>query len=1069
MAVNTQTIEQRTLLPEAKQGLSMQMRCSESSAIIVLTDGTVYQLDLSSGILGKPAQLIVKTAAERFLLNRSTLPIDLQPIWLRDNTLLLASHNQLYTATLSTGVIRPFAAPLPAPITVLNIRPNGTLWIGTKGAGIYHLSNRGEILQSFTSKNGGLADDNVDDLAFSSNDMMFVLSGHQLQQLSSRPTGFVYQVNTTGNNSWYAAAFGTEQTWLISAFAGLWRLDEQSLQLTDFSAKLREQLQLAGDGREPYISAAHIHQNELWLSSNNALVRLNQQSGQAQVFDRQRSELDAPLSRVRHIFTDSQQRLWLTDRGSLLQFLPAETRFQRWSLQNTTLPDRKKRFVKVAEDPQQRIWALGELGLYLATADQQLQQQFAYTGRGFLRDFTIDAQGRIWLLGPGELIRLTIAQGVVDERVYSFSERNDAVMESLIAWREQIWVGTREGLSMFDVKTEQWRHFVTGDGINAKSAHQRGAYQRGDKLVFMTEDGILSFNPADIPTTAHSTVLSALQVRTGTGAWRHQPLGQTLEMAESDHWLEFKIDAVEFRYPEQLRFRYMLQGYDPDWDRSSTSQLRAFAGVPAGHYQLKAELFYQHNGEVVAQLNLPVTILPPWYRTNMAIAGYTLAAFAALLAFYRIRQRRVAEIIRYETEIAATMQRAVQAQQRQQELTLLDKLGRQLTGQLDLCRLWQDFVRAAAELAPVQRALLIGDAASLLDLPAATQQEPTIYSSTALPANLQQLLQLPADTAVALADLPSPCTTALKLPLARQQDYGAVILLAEYKDTFDDSTISLLKMLTEFMVVALDNIASYQRMQVLQAQVQQQQKVQSLNRLVAGMAHEMNTPTGTAITATSMVSDLLHQTGTKLDSGQLSKTMLLQMLHDAQQATVLAQNNVQRLSEMTAQFKLLASAHSQRNFSDVDVWMLLRQLAAITQSNHPQIKLHLHLPTQPLLLFTCKSALELVFQHLIDNVFLHAAANRDAVQLTGTVNFVADSIQLWFCDDGPGLQQTSPEQVFEPFYTTARYQGRIGLGLSVVHNLVTDVLGGTITLQNGPTGGCCLQLTLPLSAPLSRH
>jgi signal transduction histidine kinase len=76
-----------------------------------------------------------------------------------------------------------------------------------------------------------------------------------------------------------------------------------------------------------------------------------------------------------------------------------------------------------------------------------------------------------------------------------------------------------------------------------------------------------------------------------------------------------------------------------------------------------------------------------------------------------------------------------------------------------------------------------------------------------------------------------------------------------------------------------------------------------------------------------------------------------------------------------------------------------------------------------------------------------------------------EQVEITFSDDGCGIPEEVQRHVFDPFFTTSRAQGSTGLGLYIVHNLVTQQLGGRIALVSAPGKGTTISMTLPLLAP----
>lgn len=1071
LAIDMLTGKQQRLLSESATYAASFVVCYEHVALVTLADSSMYLIDTQTNEVKSIGDLIMAPYIDKQIVDLMVQRNGVLPILLNEHQLLVAAGNQLLLVNLLDRSILPFGPRLLESISSVVREKNGRIWVSTLGAGIYAFSEKGQLLHHLTAEKSSLPGNSVTSLALSEDEWLFGLHDNQLIQVSLQTSAFKYLKNENRLTNWYAASFlQSGKLWLVEAFENLLQMDNDSQKITDMTPVIRQLLAKEGENRSLYISALHHHTaEELWFSNREHLVRYLPHSNTLTLFDEKSAGNTGPKRRVRHIFTDHQQQLWFTDLGSLLLFDNETQRFQRWPLADTSLPDSERRFVKIAQDPQNRLWAVGEFGLYLVT-DGQLKQVYAYQGEGLLLDVTLDDNGNIWLLSSKSLIKVDVTSEYAIT-VLSPPDDYNALMQNLVNRQDSLWIGTRNGLIKFNFRQQQWQQFSWGDGIFPLASYQRGAYRLTDALVFMTQAGMLVVDPENIVMPEPKEIIRQLQVRTGTNDWRQLDKGQPLVMPASEHWLEFLLHVTEHRYPEQLRFRYKLVGYDPDWNRSSATSQFAYTGIPSGHYSFLVEVYYRHNNQLAARVEIPVRVLPPWYLTVWAYIVYTTLLLLSLWLFYRYRRQRLQQIISYESEIATSMQRAVQAQQREEELALLGRLGKELTTHLKLDDVWLDFVDATGQWVSFERGLML-----CLQPPDKQSTHPDILFMPELPPALTFMTEQKAGIAqLAVSEefktLPTQLQLILKsksvlyITISRpQQVYGIVFFASENAHYFNRDSLSPLSMLVEFLAVALENTNTHQHSQNLERQLLEQQKMQSLGRLVAGLAHEMNTPAGTAITASSLVQDQLGLAKQHLVSGTLTKNTLEKTFSTVQEGNDLVQRNLNRLSGLIEKFKLLSSVNEQPDINRVAVWSLFATLADIRKQNTPGIELTVVLPTQELYLDISKTGLQLIFQQVIDNVYEHAAQQQPKLRLTVVLKRINSLLVMSFCDNGCGLQSVNANQCLEPFYTTARHRGRIGLGLAIAHNITTELLSGTLTIENNPDGGCCLTICLPCSA-----
>ncbi|MEJ6004435.1 PAS domain S-box protein [Paucibacter sp. AS339] len=256
------------------------------------------------------------------------------------------------------------------------------------------------------------------------------------------------------------------------------------------------------------------------------------------------------------------------------------------------------------------------------------------------------------------------------------------------------------------------------------------------------------------------------------------------------------------------------------------------------------------------------------------------------------------------------------------------------------------------------------------------------------------------------------------------------------------------------------------------------EKMAALGSLVAGIAHELNTPLGNCLTTASTLDDMTQQMRRNFEGGQMRRSVLDAYLNDATTACSILLRSMSTANELVTHFKQVSvdqtTAHRRKfGLSSVldDVLSLLRpQLRKSTILVESQIKLSQELDSFP-------GPLGQVLSNLLMNAILHAfePGRADArILITATLN--ADdqaeleehgcgSFTLRVEDNGIGMTPEVRRRAFDPFFTTKMGQGGTGLGLNIVYNIVTGILGGRIELFSEPAQGSRFVITLPFTAP----
>lgn len=260
-----------------------------------------------------------------------------------------------------------------------------------------------------------------------------------------------------------------------------------------------------------------------------------------------------------------------------------------------------------------------------------------------------------------------------------------------------------------------------------------------------------------------------------------------------------------------------------------------------------------------------------------------------------------------------------------------------------------------------------------------------------------------------------------------------------------------------------------EQLQTVQTELARADRLSSLGLMVAGVAHELNTPLGSATLALSTVQQRLDVLGLLLKQG-LRKSDLEDYVASSHAALDVVLASLRRSAGIVQRFKQVAvdrTTMEQRSFD----------LAEIVLDADPRLRkwdhshaVHLKLDLAPgLQMESYPGPLEQVIANLLDNALAHAFVNRPGGQITVRAQADGpDHVCIWFSDDGIGVSELSLARIFDPFYTTSRHTGGTGLGLHIVYQLVHDVLGGSIEAANVAEGGMVFTLRLPRKAPLKK-
>ena len=252
-----------------------------------------------------------------------------------------------------------------------------------------------------------------------------------------------------------------------------------------------------------------------------------------------------------------------------------------------------------------------------------------------------------------------------------------------------------------------------------------------------------------------------------------------------------------------------------------------------------------------------------------------------------------------------------------------------------------------------------------------------------------------------------------------------------------------------------------------QEELVRSEKLAALGSLVAGIAHELNTPIGNSLMVASTLTDQTRALSVSYRENGLKRSVLENYIGDAGKAGDILVRNLHRAANLVTGFKQVAvdqTSSQRRKFSMAEVvsetmltlWPSFKKTSYIVKQHIPDT---LKMDSYP-------GPLGQVITNLVNNALLHGFDGRQS----GTVRISAENtedgwIELTVKDDGVGIPAGNLKRIFDPFFTTKLGAGGSGLGLNITHNIVTGILGGRIRVQSELGVGSIFSISLPLIAP----
>jgi PAS domain S-box-containing protein len=245
------------------------------------------------------------------------------------------------------------------------------------------------------------------------------------------------------------------------------------------------------------------------------------------------------------------------------------------------------------------------------------------------------------------------------------------------------------------------------------------------------------------------------------------------------------------------------------------------------------------------------------------------------------------------------------------------------------------------------------------------------------------------------------------------------------------------------------------------------ERLAALGSLVAGVAHELNTPIGNSVLVASTLEDRFMKL-IETQRGKLPRAELDDHLTGIMEAISLLMRNLQKTEELVYSFKQVAVDQTSAQRRKFDLALVLEDVSMTTITPLIRNTIHLLRVDVPhgIMLDSYPGLLGQVFTNIVRNALIHAFTGKGAGEIVVQARTDhPDYIGLMFTDNGAGIAAENISRVFDPFFTTRLGQGSSGLGLNIVHNLVTNVLGGTVSVASQP-GNTCFTIRIARSAPV---
>ncbi len=936
----------------------------------------------------------------------------------------------------------------------------GLLWVGTGGGGLQHMNTRNQafrLLRHSPIRPTGLSHPDIRSILELPNGTLLLGTGGNGIDIFDRKRGLI------GGYRPQTGEPGALMDSIISALArtpdgSIWAGTRQVgvLRLAAGSRNWVVSTGLPGPGiRKFFVSRAGV----LWVGTNAGVARWDEGLQRFRTFQ---DQIGSPMrARVSSLAEDGQGRIWIGTNAGLWLVAPDDSRLSK-------LPRDPNRSDSIGSDDIQGLLS--------------------------------DSERRIWVATPKGLWRLA----KLDGKQAGFDSMN-ALLKlpgiNLGANLQQDSMGriwTSEYL--IDLKLMRAWPISKADGFDIGAAWI-GCYGSTHDGLLLTggTQGLAIFDPQQFRPWNDQPPLLATELKINGQSFALSTLVPELKLRPEQRNFSIEFAAFDFSAAKRNRYRYRLQGYDANWIETDAGHRNAsYGNLWPGRYTLQIQGTNRNGDWSAHELTIPVQVLSAFWQTGWFLLLLLLALGAALYWGYRWR------VARLRTE-ALDLKKLIDA--RTADILKLGEIGQDLTATLDTEQAFERVYRQVSarldayafrigiyEAAKAQIRFvyeieggrrLPGNAMSMSehDRPAVwcvRQQREMVIGKNSELLNYVKTILPPS--------VGAPMETVVYLPLlVEQKIIGCLTVQSPRQHAYTADQLEFLRVLASYTAIALSNsaahgnlasahgalatahgelAAAHQHLQETQARLILAEKMASLGGLVAGIAHEINTPLGTALLALSGVAQLLRKQREALVAGSLSKSALELSTAESIEYTELALTTASRAAEMVTVFKAIAVRVDDNHCMNVDLTSYLHEASFSVRSRLLQMGHHFELNVpEHLHLSTVPDALTEVLNRVLANVLDHAFDPESGLSV-GTLRLSAyaqddGAVLIEVSDNGCGIEAANLSKVFDPFFTTrSGMHGHVGLGLHVAYNHVVQRLKGEISIASEPMQGTTVAIRI---------
>lgn len=832
--------------------------------------------------------------------------------------------------------------------------------------------------------------------------------------------------------------------------------------------------------------------NRIWVATGAGLAKLNPDGKTFEIF---RNEKDNPLSlpynAIQRLYVDSKGTLWIGTGGGLASRCESCSTFERYPVPatNDSKTYSSNEIVNaIFEDSQSQFWfGLRPGGLVRLDRRTGVMQRFRGEPgkKGALSHDTIssiseDSRHRLWVGTQGGGLNRMDLNPNGDVVFTSYSTENGMTANAIGGTVEDkqgdIWASTTTGLSRINPMSNQIENFGSRDGAQG-IGYFIGSYGklRDGRILFGGLRGVTVFDPLEVgsqspPNRVELTFIRVL--RSGERNGNAKPYkflskgnGAKLDLEAGADDINLEFSALSFTDPGSLRYAYRMVGVHDEWQETDAMRrVATFNNLKPGDYQFEVKA-RSPDGQWGAVFEMPIHLQAPWWATVWAKLSYFLLAAIIVMTFIWSVSLRLRERERAQAEIRDSEQRL--------KLTLWGT-GDELWD-LDI---GQDVIRRSNPLLILKGSTgeFSMNARSLMRY---VHPEDADAFDKAMREHIKGVTEVFDATCRSQSAEGGWRWIRMRGRVVERDSSGKAlrmvgttgditelkqheIALAEINSELEQRVTQRTNALSK---VNFDLQQTIDQLTQTQQQLVESEKMAALGGLVAGVAHEINTPLGIGVTAASFLDAEVKRLQKSLQDNSLSKSDLESFSQNVGESSQLILRNLYRADKLVKSFKQVAVDQSSEETRVINLHGYIEEVLVSLQPAIKKTPHEVHLYCKDMLVFeTYPGAIYQILVNLVMNALLHAFPNGEKGKIDILITQDRDVALIEFRDNGCGMPEDIRRKVFDPFFTTRRGQGGSGLGLHIAWNLATQLLGGSLSCESEVGKGSSFYVRIPMQS-----